>query len=164
MAMDTSMNIMSPPGLANTIKDDILIAFTEEEILQHFSLVAAHATRASCTGTKHPYNWNELQTIFAKLGCGVDIEEAWQALGLAMLDGPAPTAVLIACRHRIVQQLCGLVDESAWLQSDVRAARSFCRKIEKSALQCEESLGSALVHRHRLNIPKLSPQGIGASL
>ena len=80
---------------------------------------------------------------------------AWYTLGLALLDGPDPTALLISSRLRTVRQLCGLAQASSWQPMDSTQAADFGKKVEAAAQHCEAALESTLAQRKRLKIPKL---------
>ena len=150
--------VVPSPGLTVSLRDELMVAFVEKEILQHFPLVAASnrvggvdVGAAIC----YPRNWADLKVIFGKLGYNVEAQDAWQVLGMALLDGPDPSTLVITNRQRTVQMLCGLAKAPAWSPEDLGMVQSFLSKVNNAAAHCQDSLQMALAQRKRLKVPRL---------
>ena len=140
-------------SLSNTLKDELMAAFVEEEILQHMPLVQAN--RATGAGVKYPTTWNEVVHILVKLGYQADAQDPWQILGLARLEGAEPTALTIDNRCRTATLLCSVGVPAVWSPEDSEKAVKFCKKFEEAAKECEGTLQDILRLRRRIKVPNL---------
>ncbi|CAK0903838.1 unnamed protein product, partial [Prorocentrum cordatum] len=143
------------PGLTVSLRDELMVDFVEEEVMVHLPWVAAANAGQAATGSPavfYPTCWADLQGILQKLGYGVTAEEAWHLLGLAMLDGPDPSELMIANRRRTAEQLCELAVAPPWADGDLALARGFAAKVNDAAATCVSALPVALAQRRRLKV------------
>jgi len=158
-----SMDISgAPPGLERgsgtpehiniiELKDDMLKVFIEQEVIQLMPMSDASAV----AGMRIPGTWVDLKGILDKLGYGVDAQDNWQVLGMAMLDGADPNLYTISGRKRAAQLLCGLASVARWAPADVQAAQNFSARVGLAAVHCESTLDTALAQRRKLKVSKL---------
>jgi len=86
-------------------KDEMLIQFIEDEIVQHFPWVSAyqaHQTQSGLQGIRYPQQWRDLKAIFQKLGYDTETADAWRVLSMAMLNSPEPSLIQINTRKETV--------------------------------------------------------------
>ena len=149
------------PGISSstvTLAGSLLKTFIEEEILNHFDLVqasSADGTMAQSVEVVYPQNWEQLRSLLSKLAYDSETQDPWRRLGLAMLDGPEPTAIIIGVRERSALLLSGLAEQAGWATTDTQRAVEFMQKVSEAARHCEEELPYVLKERRRLKVGKL---------
>ena len=148
------------PGPVVNVKEESLMNFVEQEILQYFPLVNAQISSGALgtdigVGITYPKTWKDLQGILVKMGYGRHSDEPWQLLGMARLDGPDPTLVDISHRARTVELLCGLSKHTTWTEDDRKEAMQFVQKVMEAKASCEDDFPGVLRQRKKLKVPKL---------
>jgi len=136
----------------------MLSQFVNNEILTHLPLIQAavgvHPQDASAA-LQFPQDWAGLRGILHKLAFDVDAADIWRRLGLAALDGPAPSAAVIGSRVRLGKLICDMALKTGWADDCKRAARAAGDSLQAAAEACTADLDSVLAARRRYNIWKL---------
>ncbi|CAK0836352.1 unnamed protein product, partial [Prorocentrum cordatum] len=115
-------------GPAVMLNLQLLQAFVEAEIVQHFALIqAVSATTSPMTevAVAFPRSWVELQALLGRLAYDVQAVDPWRRLGLPMYEGLEPTASVIAARARSARYFRGLAAVAAWAPADPPAVAVF---------------------------------------
>ena len=111
--------------------------------MQHLELVRAYRAEKGAedaVAVHYPSTWDQLKSILNKLAYDVDAVDPWRRLGLAMYQGPDPSASVISFRKRTALLLCGLAAKVSWSESDRAAAERTVGQIGVAAACCEDLL------------------------
>ncbi|CAK0840654.1 unnamed protein product, partial [Prorocentrum cordatum] len=152
----------APPAAPPAMLDTQLVSdFAEQEILQHFALVqAVHNAEPTQRGVPVtlPRSWQDMQGLLRKLAYDPGTADPWRRLGMAMYEGPEPTASSIAARAWSAQLLLGLAQHAGWPASDMQNVNEFVLAVNAAEARCLEELGPLLRERRKLKASKLPLQ------
>ena len=126
----------------------------ENEILQYSAWTAAGAS-ARDAAARYPTDYESLARYLQKLAYAPSSDDPWLMLGLALMEGPEPTTLVITDRKRTAMYLCSLASYPTWKAEEVTQAKLLSEKFEHAAEHCAEVLPSAIVQRRRIRAPQL---------
>ena len=134
---------------------DLLRELVEDEILTHFPLVQARAARpASKESLEYPSDFSGVLRQLDRLAYDFKADSPWATLGLAMFDGPEPSADLLTSRARTARLLCSIVRED-WDDGDKTARDETITCVNNALDHCLGELQYVLKERRKVNPSRL---------
>ena len=148
-------SVRSPPQQrgSTVARMDALQDMVEDALLRHEVYIGALSPTGApqgqlCAATMYGSSGSFDDGLVA-LGFDVTAAEPWRRLGLARLEGPAPTLESIADRARLGRDLLELGVRAPWARQRIGELRDLQDGIAGAAAHCEQDLGAVQVERRR---------------
>eukprot|EP00959_Pyramimonas_sp_CCMP1952_P307193 6429662-Pyramimonas_sp.AAC.1 len=94
------------------------------------------------------------RALLSKLGHQLDSGDPWALLGLARLEGPEPSEVLISKRARSALSVLSMAEVGGRQEAEVVAAKLLGERFERAVLSCDAQLRGVTAEGKKLRVGK----------
>ncbi|CAK0901088.1 unnamed protein product, partial [Prorocentrum cordatum] len=151
---DGSAAAATPPGGGEALqagRTALLREWQEQDVMQHMPLVAAARVNASDDlPVELPTDVPVLLNLLEKLGYSFTVDDPWQLLGFARLEGPAPSELSIASRLRSARYLLSAAIDLAEPAAQTQQLEALRIKLDAAETRCMSELGEVLRTRRKV--------------